>query len=104
MAEKSRRTLIRAFQVGLVGGAVAVLVSLVGMVEAFSQRDIVAGVISMGQTVLVLITVVAAYTAAHRAGAEQGLLRFVSGPVAGLATGGLLAVLVLVNKVVNIRL
>jgi branched-chain amino acid transport system permease protein len=104
MPEKSRRTLVRAFQVGLAGGLVAVLVCLVGMVEAFSQRDIVAGVISMGQTVLVLITVVTAYSAAYRANAEQGLLRFVSGPVAGLATGGLLAALVLISKVLNIRL
>ena len=51
----------QAIKIGLIGGVVAVLLSLIGMVEAFSQRYIISHVISMGHTLLLLIGVFFGY-------------------------------------------
>ena len=42
----------QAIKIGLIGGVVEVLLSLIGMIEAFSQRDIISHVVSMGHTLL----------------------------------------------------
>ena len=47
----------KAIQLGLIGGLVGVLIALVGMVEEFDKRDIIAGVLTMGWT-LVFLTIV----------------------------------------------
>ena len=46
---------------GLIFGLVALFVALVGLVEAFSERDIVYNVISMGQTWLLIVGLAAGY-------------------------------------------
>ncbi len=90
-------------QTGLIGGAVAILLCLVGMVEAFSKRDIIAGVISLGQILLVIITFTIGYTAAKRSGGHDWRINLASGIIAGLLVGGLLAGLVLLSKGINLR-
>ena len=60
----------KTLQIGLIGGLVGILIALVGMVETFDQRDIVAGVITMGRTLLVLALLFTGYFAA--ASAPQG--------------------------------
>ena len=60
-------------RLGLIGGACLVLLSLIGMVETFNQREIISDVISMGQTLLLLTAMSIAYLAAKRAGAWAGL-------------------------------
>ena len=39
---------INALRIGLIGGVCAVLIALIGMIEVFSKRSIIAGVIDMG--------------------------------------------------------
>jgi hypothetical protein len=56
----------QGLKIGLIGGIVAVLLSLIGMVEAFSQRDIISNVVSMGHTLLFLVPVFMGYLAAKR--------------------------------------
>ena len=55
-----------SIKTGLIGGVVAVLVALIGMVETFNQRDIIDSVISMGQILLLLVAVFMGYLAAKR--------------------------------------
>ena len=52
---------------GLIGGVCVVILSLIGMVEAFNQREIVTDVITMGQTLLLLMAAFVAYLGAQRA-------------------------------------
>lgn len=103
MSEKSQLNWISVVQIGLIGGAMAVLLSLVGMVEAFSKRDIIAGVISLGQTLLLTITLTIGYIAAKRNGSSNWRSILISSLLAGLIVGGLVAGLVLLSKVVNLR-
>ena len=44
-------------KIGLIAGGVAVLLSLIGMVEAFSQRYIISEGITLGQTLLLVVGV-----------------------------------------------
>jgi branched-chain amino acid transport system permease protein len=103
MSEKFQLNWTRVVQIGLIGGVVAVLLSLVGMVEAFSKRDIIAGVISLGQILLLIITFTIGYIAAKRNGSHDWRAILISSLLAGLVVGGIVAGLVLLSKVVNLR-
>jgi branched-chain amino acid transport system permease protein len=88
---------------GLIGGAAVVILSLIGIVEAFGERQIIAGAISMGQTLLLLTAAFVAWLTARRAaplGAGGALLQAL---LAGLIMAGMLAVLVLIGRAVNMR-
>ena len=63
---KSRFNWVDPVKNGLIGGVIALMVALMGMVESFSRRDIIGGVISMGQTLLLLTVVYAAYATMRR--------------------------------------
>ncbi|HET7009766.1 MAG TPA: hypothetical protein VFI11_03235, partial [Anaerolineales bacterium] len=101
--EKKPSWLLVALQFGLIGGAVTLLMSLVGMVEEFSQRDIIAGVISMGQTLLLLILLAVGYITAQRLSDRPLLLRLAGSVLAGLLTGAMLYGLVLLMVPLNLR-
>ncbi|MCI0553420.1 MAG: leucine/isoleucine/valine transporter permease subunit [Anaerolineae bacterium] len=94
---------LKALQTGLIGGVVAVLSCLIGMIESFHERDIIAGQITMGETVLLLIVITFSYFSSR--GTEDTALpkRLTSGALTGLVTGGLVAGLVLLGKWVNLR-
>jgi branched-chain amino acid transport system permease protein len=90
-------------RLGLIGGASLVLLSLIGMVEAFNQREIISDVISMGQTLLLFTAMFIAYLAAKR-GQERGQGQvFGSGISTGLIMAGMLALLVLLGHAINMR-
>ena len=90
-------------RLGVIGGVSLVLLSLIGIVEAFSQREIISDVISMGQTLLLLTGVSIGYLAAKR-GRERGQRQvFGAGITAGLVMAGMLALLVLVGHAINMR-
>ena len=86
---------------GAIGGVCLVILSLIGMVEAFNQREIVSDVITMGQTLLLAMAVFIAGLAADRAGGgTRGLL---TGAMSGVIMSALLALLVLLGNAVNMR-
>jgi branched-chain amino acid transport system permease protein len=83
---------------GLLGGVIAIFICLVGMTEVFSKRDVIEGVITLGQFVLLATSVVAGFIASRRTinmlGTNQPLPALTAGLVAGLVTGLLVAFLV----------
>jgi branched-chain amino acid transport system permease protein len=93
----------QGIKIGLIGGVVAVLLSLIGMVEAFSQRDIISNVISMGHTLLFLVAVFMGYMAARRTTPSKPLRILVNSLISGLVTGGLLALFVIAGSLMNLR-
>src|SRR3990172_13408693 len=76
-----------AIRVGLVGGATALLIALVGMVEAFADRYIITGVISMGKVLLFSSAFVVGYYAAGRTTSDGGQRRGWNAALAGAAGG-----------------
>ena len=103
MPTSMRFNWVRVIQIGLIGGVLALLVSLVGMVQEFSERDIIAGVITMGLTVLFLIFMLTGYIAAARLLEKPGVLAVIGSALAGLISAGLLALLVLAMQEFNLR-
>src|SRR4030043_822510 len=93
----------QGIKIGLIGGVSAVLLTLIGMVESFSQRDIISNVISMGHTLLLLVAVFMGYLAAKRTTRTEPLWLLVNSLISGLMVGGLLALLVILGSLINLR-
>jgi branched-chain amino acid transport system permease protein len=93
----------QAIKTGLIGGVVAVLLALIGMIEAFSQRNIISNVVSIGHTLLLLDAVFIGYLAAKRTTRPEPSWVLFNSFTSGLMVGGLLALLVIVGSVINLR-
>jgi branched-chain amino acid transport system permease protein len=73
------------------------------MVEAFNQRDIINDVISMGRTLLLMVAVCSGAVAARQLAPAPPWRRLVNSLSAGLAYGSMLALLLLLGRMVNLR-
>lgn len=93
---------LKAIQTGLIGGIVAVLASLIGMIESFHARDIIAGKISMGEMTLLLIVVLFSFNSSRGEGISL-TQRMGSSALTGLINSALIAGLVLLGQAVNLR-
>jgi branched-chain amino acid transport system permease protein len=92
----------RVLQPGLLWGVIAVFLALIGMVEAFAARQIVAGVLSLATLLLATLGFAPGYAAAGDASRPLGA-RLLAGAAAGAIAGLVLALLVLLAGFVNLR-
>ncbi|MDP2968073.1 MAG: branched-chain amino acid ABC transporter permease, partial [Deltaproteobacteria bacterium] len=69
----------------------------------FSQRDIIAHVISMGHTLLVIVALFMGYLAAKRTPQTGSLQVLANSFISGLIVGGLVSLLVIVGSLINLR-
>jgi len=88
---------------GVIGGFAALAIALVGMVESFNKRYIVADVITMGIVLILLVALLIAYTAAKRTTGSGNRAAFINAVIAALVTSGFLAFLVIISQIINIR-
>lgn len=93
------QTLLRA---GALGGAVAVYLCLVGIVPEFAARPLIGGVVSLGQTAL-LITFSIVGSLGARDEAVARLWAIMAGAAVGAISGTFLTGLVLLGSVVDLR-
>lgn len=93
----------QAIQYGLIGGGIAVLLSLVGMVESFSQRFIVSGAFTMGQVILLAPILLMSYAALRRVFPQPAQKLILAGLLAGLASGAVLVAFVLLGTNANLQ-
>lgn len=101
MQEKKKSYWLDAIQYGLSGGGAAILLCLVGMVETFHERDIVVGIITTGQAMLVLTAVLVCYLVASNSSAGRSPVVVGYTALTGLVTGALLSVLVVLGPVLG---
>jgi len=81
MRSPSWRTTIT---IGLIAGIAAVSLSAIGMVETFDERDVIAGIVTLGQILLFSPAAIAGYLVAQN-NAGRGIVRsLLAGAVAGL--------------------
>ena len=92
----------RVVRIGLLGGIVALYVSLVGMVEVFNPRALAAGVMPLGPTAMALVGVGTAYLA-NRGRSFDRTRAATAGALAGAVTGAFPAALVVAMEGVNLR-
>jgi branched-chain amino acid transport system permease protein len=88
---------------GLLSGLMTVLLSLMGMVEAFSHRQIVSEVLSMDHALLGGMVVFMGYLAAKRTTAAYPIWVVINTLTSGMIAGGMLLLLILLGQVVNLR-
>jgi branched-chain amino acid transport system permease protein len=93
----------QAVRSGLIGGAVAVILALVGMVAAFEKRYIVSGVFTMGQVMFLAPVLLFAYATIRRAANQPTSKLILFGSLSGLLSSAVLAALVIIGKFVNLR-
>lgn len=103
MENKSDSIWKNAAQAGLLGGALAVLLSLVGMVAVFSGRYIVSGVFTMGQALFMAPILLSAYASLRRMPQQTASRLLLAGLFSGLIGSAILAGLVLIGNAVNLR-
>jgi branched-chain amino acid transport system permease protein len=108
MNNEQRFEWLSIVKIGLLAGAVALLLSLVGLIQAADRRPIIPGTLSMGQTLVLLNLVFAAYMAVREVrskhdGEPPRWLPVASGALASLVTSAMLALLVLIGGVINLR-
>ena len=94
------RTLLRT---GLLGGAVAVYLCLVGIVPVFADRPLIVGIVELGQAALLIAFGVIGYLAGRDLVAVSRLRAVVAGAVVGAIAGIFPAGLVLVGSAVDLR-
>ncbi len=105
---RTRFDLAPVLRLGLVGGIVALLISLIGIIQASLQRAVISPFLSLGQTILLLMYVAVAVMTVRRmrASSEAAVpsLWMIVGPaLAGLIVSLFLAALVLLGQVVNLK-
>lgn len=118
MKKDSQFGWLDAVKLGGLGGIITLALALVGLVEAFSQRDIISGIISLGHTMFLFALALAGYLAVDRAvkaaqahrdptqpqTIEQSLTHLAAiGGLAGLVAGGMTALLILIGDLVSLR-
>ncbi len=89
-------------KVGLIGGIVAFFIALEGMLQAFATRDIIYGVVSMSQILLLITFFGAGYIAVSRSRPDQTWFALVVGAFAGFVSSLPLVLLVAIGSVVNL--
>jgi branched-chain amino acid transport system permease protein len=94
-------------KIGLLGGTVAIYLSLVGILTALANRMIITDLLSLGQVILLAVYILFGYLAAQRAAA--GLIKtpvawcLASGAIAGLITSAMLSALVVIGPAIDLR-
>ena len=104
---KKENFLWTAVKIGLLGGAITVFMSLVGMVEVFNKRDVIEDVVTLGQFILLATIVIIGFMAARRTlmigGKNTSRNELVSGLVAGLTAGLVLGLFSYLGTQINLR-
>jgi Na+/proline symporter len=97
-------SLVDAAKFGLYGGIAAIMIALVGMVDAFERKDIIADVVTMSQVLLGAMAFTPAFLAASRAQKSRGKgFSLIAGGVAGAIAALLVALLALAIVPLNLR-
>jgi len=93
----------QAIRTGLIGGAIVVLLALVGVIGTFKERDIISGWISMGHVLFLAPILLIAYSAARHVESHSKLVILLVGAISGLMSALVTAILPLFGQVVNLR-
>ncbi len=88
---------------GAIGGISVLVISLIGMVQSFGKRFIIADVLPMGVTLALMLAILAAYIAAKKTPISGKTIQFANAVVSGFITSGILALFVILGRFVDLR-
>ena len=90
-------------KLGLLSGLAALFVCLVGMIDTFGEKDVIGGLVSQGQMLLILIWFGFGYLVNRRVPGGSQSQTISGGALVGAITSGMLIVLVLIAEPFNLR-
>jgi branched-chain amino acid transport system permease protein len=93
----------QAVQSGLIAGVISLLLGLIGMAVAFANTYIISGVITMGQIFVLVPMLLEALLTIRRAPSKSARVILPVGGLVGLIGGGMIAIVVLIGKAINLR-
>lgn len=88
---------------GLIAGLITLAVSAIGMVELFGQRDLIAGVLTVGQVLIFLGPALFSYMASNKAPADRLGRILLSGLVCGVVAAVPTVLFILIASQINLR-
>jgi branched-chain amino acid transport system permease protein len=101
MNENTNLSFREIINLGLIASAVSLSFSAIGLVGLFSERDLVAGVISMGEVFLFAPAAISGYLASRK-GPNRNLA-LMNGLLVGAISSALLIILIILATVFNLR-
>lgn len=93
----------KTIQNGLIGGAIALLLSLIGLSVAFKSTYIITGVFTMGQVFAFAAILFESYMTVRRAPSMKTLGLIAVGGLTGLISGVVLVVAIALQQAINLR-
>lgn len=94
---------VKTIQNGLIGGAISLLLGVVGLTLAFGSTYIISGVITMGQIFVLTPFLFEAYQSVRNASTKEPVKLLLVGGLSGLLGGAMLVAFILIGEVVNFR-
>ena len=94
---------VKTIQNGLVGGAISLLLALVGLVLAFGKTYVISGIFTMGQVFFLSPILFESYMSVRRAPYKKSMTLLAIGGLAGLLGGVALVIIIAIQQVVNLR-
>ncbi len=88
---------------GFFAGITSLIVSTIGLVELFGKRELIAGVITMGQVLIFVATAAFAFLTARNDAKGQRGIALLYGSLTGFVSGIPSALLILLASAVNLR-
>jgi branched-chain amino acid transport system permease protein len=90
-------------QNGLLGGAISLLLCLIGMVLTFNSSYIVGGIFTMGQVLAIAPIFLESYRSVQKAPSKNIFNLLAIGALAGVVGGVILVIAILLQQLINIR-
>jgi branched-chain amino acid transport system permease protein len=103
MDESSKINLAEPIKQGLLAGLISLSVSVIGMVELFGRRDLIAGVLTVGQVLIFAAPAALAYLAASSNPKDQKRTALMCGGIVGITTAIPLIILIILADAFNLR-
>ena len=91
----------KAINFGLIAGVISLFISVIGMTTLLSKRQLVAGILTLGQLLIFLAPALLSYQAAEKSSKKSRAI--LNSVVAGLAAAAPLALLILLESLFNLR-
>lgn len=103
MLENTRFDLRAPLRYGLLAGLIAVSISAIGMVELFGQRQLIGGILTLGEVILFLAPALFGYLVVEKAPKGKAGVALIYGLLTGIITAIPLIAFVWLATTVNLR-
>jgi branched-chain amino acid transport system permease protein len=103
MPDDSRFEIRLPLRYGLLAGVIALSVSAIGMVELFGQRQLIAGVLTLGEVIIFLPAAVMGFIVSNNAPQNKSAIGLLYGLLSGLISSIPLVLLILAEDAIDLR-